>query len=78
MGAVALLLLTAACGAGLIGGIASSGGNNPQASPPELSLSLIVPLVPPANTTRTVLVANAQIAAAARLRVRIDAEGKSV
>ncbi|MBL8747968.1 MAG: VCBS repeat-containing protein [Planctomycetes bacterium] len=65
------------CGAGLIGGIASNsgGGGSGEVRVPELSLDPLLPLVPASNTTRTVVVANAQIAAAAQLRVRIDAAG---
>ncbi len=75
--AIAALLPLAACGAGLITGIASSkgGGGTAELRPPELSVSPLLPLVPETNATRTVVVANAQIAAAARLRVRIEAAG---
>lgn len=71
------LLALAACGAGLITGVASSTRSNPsgEARTPELSLDPVLPLVPAPSTTRTVVVANAQIAASARLRVRIDAAG---
>lgn len=64
--------LLASCGAGLITGIASNNDNGGSAPPPELSLTPVIPLVPPANATRSVLIANAQVAASARLRVRID------
>src|SRR5262245_1679752 len=72
---VAGLLSLGACGAGLITGIAAGnrGGGSPEARVPELSVQPLMPLVPPPNTTRTAVVANAQIAAAARIVVRIDA-----
>ncbi|HEX5054517.1 MAG TPA: FG-GAP-like repeat-containing protein [Planctomycetota bacterium] len=72
-----LLLPLAGCGAGLITGIVASNKKNnpPEARVPELSVSPVLPLVPAAGTVRTVVVANAQIAAAARLRVQIEAMG---
>lgn len=75
-----LLLLLASCGAGLITGIAASGGdgNSAEARAPELSLNPLMPLVPAPSTMRTVVVANAQIAAAATLRVRIEGAGVGV
>lgn len=75
----AALFCLAGCGAGLIGGIASSsgGGATGEASAPELSFNPIVPLVAAPNTVRTVVVANAQISVAARLAVRIEAAGVS-
>lgn len=71
------LLAFAACGAGLITGIASNsgGGTAGEVRTPELSIGSLMPLAPAPNTTRTVVVANAQIATAAKLRVRIDAAG---
>jgi len=80
LGCAALLLAFAACGAGLFTGVASStrGSGSGEARAPELSLDPVLPLVPAPNTTRTVVVANAQIAASARLRVRIDAAGAGV
>ncbi|MFM1871483.1 MAG: hypothetical protein RL398_905 [Planctomycetota bacterium] len=64
------------CGAGLVTGIAASNGGNGTATPaPELSLVPILPLVPPPEATRVVVVANAQIAATSLLRVRIEAAG---
>lgn len=79
LSASALLLSLAACGAGLIGGIASQGGNDTaEVRPPELSISPLLPLVPEANTIRTVVVTNVQIAAAARLRVRLAAAGVAI
>lgn len=73
-------LLLAGCGAGLITGIAASdrGNDAPEARVPELTLSPLMPLVPLAGQRRNVVVANAQIAAAARLRVRIEAAGAGV
>lgn len=77
--AAAFVLSLAACGAGLIGGIASStGGGGSESTTPELSLAPLLPLVPAPNTIRTVVVANAQIAVLARLRVRLDAAGTGV
>lgn len=79
--AVACLVLATSCGAGLITGIASSqgGGNGAgEARVPELSVSPIVPLVPVAGATRSVLVTNVQIATTAQLRVRIEALGLAV
>jgi hypothetical protein len=72
-----LLFAFSACGAGLIGGVASSDRRStaPEARAPELSVTPILPLVPAPNTVQTVLVTNAQIAAAARLSVRIEAAG---
>jgi hypothetical protein len=76
----AALLPLSACGAGLITGVASSqrGNGTAEVRPPELSISPLLPLVPEANSMRTVVVANAQIAAAAPLRVRIMAAGTAV
>lgn len=78
--ALASALLLGACGAGLITGVVSSerGGGTGEVRPPELSLSPIVPLVPPANATRSVVVANVQIATTATLRVRLEAAGVGV
>ncbi len=75
------LLLLGSCGAGILGIAASSnngGSSSPEVRAPELSLVSVVPLVPAPNTTRTVVVANAQIAATSRLRVRIEAAGVGV
>ena len=76
----ATVLPFAACGAGLITGIASSdrGGDAAEAPPPELSIPPLLPLVPEAGAVRTVVVANAQIAASAQLRVRLLAAGVAV
>ncbi|MCA8975806.1 MAG: VCBS repeat-containing protein [Planctomycetes bacterium] len=70
--------LLSGCGAGLITGIASNqnGGAKAEVRPPELSLPPLLPLVPAANTTRSVIVTNAQIPASARLRVSIEALGR--
>jgi hypothetical protein len=78
--ACAALLPLAACGAGLITGVASSrgGGDTAEVRPPELSIAPLLPLVPEPGATRTVVVANAQIPAAAPLRVRITAAGVAV
>lgn len=72
--ALGALLSLWSCGAGLITGAAASGGGSSsgEARAPELSLNPLIPLVPAANTTRTVVVTNALIAASARLRVRIE------
>ncbi len=77
MGSVALSLLGASCGAGLIAGLASNQNGSPTAEvrPPELSISPVVPLVPVENSTRTVVVANSVIAAGSPLRVEIEAAG---
>jgi hypothetical protein len=69
------LLLASSCGAGLITGIATSGGNGAGTPPPALGLSATLPLVPAPDSTRSVLVANAKIAATASLRVRIEIDG---
>ncbi|MBL8730235.1 MAG: VCBS repeat-containing protein [Planctomycetes bacterium] len=73
----AVLLALPACGAGLITGLAASnrGNGTAEVRPPELSIAPLLPLVPEPGTMRTVVVANAQIAAAARLRVRLVAAG---
>lgn len=78
--AVLLALVLGACGAGLITGVSASsgGGGASTPPPPELSLVPILPLVPPAEATRVVVVANAQIGAASLLRVRIEAAGVGV
>ncbi|MEO6595046.1 MAG: FG-GAP-like repeat-containing protein [Planctomycetota bacterium] len=75
--AASLLLSLGGCGAGLISGVIANDrkGTAPEARIPELSVNPILPLVPPAGTLRTVVVANAQIVAAARLRVQIEAVG---
>jgi len=70
-------MLLVGCGAGLITGLSASqnNGTSTESQPPELSLSPILPLVPAANTIRSVVVTNAQIPASARLRVTIEAAG---
>src|SRR5262245_52370240 len=77
---LAAAVLAGGCGAGLITGIAASnrGGKTGEARPPDITLSPVVPLVPAPDTTRSVVVANVQIAATATLRVRIDALGTGV
>ncbi|MCA8951958.1 MAG: VCBS repeat-containing protein, partial [Planctomycetes bacterium] len=75
--AAALLLGLPACGAGLITGVAASGGGS-ESRPPELLLAPVLPLVPAANTTRTVVITNAQLSAAAQVRVRLQALGETV
>jgi len=65
----------AGCGAGLFTGIAASSDGGRAGGAPELSAASIVPLAPAPGTFRSIVVANAQIAAAATLRVRIDANG---
>ncbi len=76
----ALLTFLGSCGAGLISGVAagSGSGTTAETSPPELSLVPILPLVPAEGTSRVVVVANAQIAAGASLRVHIAAAGVGV
>ncbi len=69
------LLLTSSCGAGLITGIATSGDNGAGTPPPALGLSATLPLKPAPDSTRSVLVANAKIAATASLRVRLEIDG---
>ncbi|HZN39183.1 MAG TPA: VCBS repeat-containing protein [Planctomycetota bacterium] len=70
------LLPLSGCGAGLITGVAVSNSDDPVARVPELSVSPVLPLVPPAGTVRTVVVANAQITATPpRLRVRLEGAG---
>ncbi|MBL8731196.1 MAG: hypothetical protein JNN13_02370 [Planctomycetes bacterium] len=77
--AIAICAVLSSCGAGLITGIAASDGNRtPAARPPELSVSALFPLVPAPNTTRTLVVTNAQIPAASPLAVRIVANGVTV
>ena len=66
------------CGAGLITGIASTGGGNGGAAPPpELSVpaDLTLPLRPDAGKTHTVVVTNARLGASANLLVRLAAAG---
>ena len=79
-GLLSLALLLPSCGAGLITGIAtgSRGDSTPAARAPELNLNPVLPLVPPPGATRTIVVANAQLAGVTRLRVRIDAAGTGV
>ncbi|MBL8756512.1 MAG: hypothetical protein JNK15_24675, partial [Planctomycetes bacterium] len=75
---VALLLcglLATGCGAGLITGVAASDSGGGASAPPTLGLSAEMPLVPAPGTTRSVLIANAPIAAAAVLLVRLEVEG---
>lgn len=77
--AVVSCALLSSCGAGLITGIAASDGNRtPEARSPELSVSALFPLVPAPNTTRTLVVTNAQIPAASPLAVLIVANGVTV
>ena len=80
LAALATLMVLPGCGAGLITGVTAGGGggSTPESRPPELSLVPILPLVPAENTARVVVVANAQIPPASRLRVRVDAAGVSV
>jgi hypothetical protein len=75
-----LSLAATGCGAGLITGIVASdrGGGAAAAPPPELSVATLLPLVSAPNTVRSVVVANAQIATTARLRVRLLANGVGV
>ncbi len=76
--ALVALLPLAACGAGLITGIAANennGSETPELRPPELTLSPLLPLAPVPGSTRTVVVANAQIPASAPVRVTIAAAG---
>jgi hypothetical protein len=71
-------MLGASCGAGLITGIASSEGGNPtgEVTPPQISpVTPVMPLVPAPNSTRSVVVSNAPIAAAAQIRVLVRALG---
>ncbi|MFO1078290.1 MAG: hypothetical protein U1E73_11270 [Planctomycetota bacterium] len=71
------LMLLSGCGAGLITGVSlgQGGSSTPAARPPELSLPALWPLVPAANTTRTIFLTNAQVSGSAQLRVTIDAAG---
>ncbi|HEX6812017.1 MAG TPA: VCBS repeat-containing protein, partial [Planctomycetota bacterium] len=69
------LLPLGGCGAGLITGVAVASNPDDPVPEPELSVSPVLPLVPAPGTTRTVLVTNAQIAAAAPLRVRLEGAG---
>ncbi len=68
-------MLLGGCGAGLITGIAASdgGGGSGEVTAPELSVAPVLPLVPPAGESRSVVVTNAQLAGAARLEVRLEA-----
>ncbi|MBX3463561.1 MAG: VCBS repeat-containing protein [Planctomycetes bacterium] len=77
---IAALLALPACGAGLITGIGASQRDDRSAPGPAPALSLppLLPLVPEAGATRTVVVANAQIPAATPLRVRLVAAGVAV
>lgn len=61
---VASMLLLSSCGAGLIGGIVSSGGSGGDVGrAPQLSIaSAELPLVPAPGDVRTVIVANSQLA----------------
>lgn len=63
-----LSLSAAGCGAGLISGVVAS--DDGAARPvPEINLTTQLPLVPAAETSRTVVVANAQITDASQVRV---------
>ncbi|MFN7588385.1 MAG: FG-GAP repeat domain-containing protein [Planctomycetota bacterium] len=76
--ALASSLVLGGCGAGLITGIASTGGGNGGATPPpELSVpaDLTLPLRPDAGKTHTVVVTNARLGASANLLVRLAAAG---
>lgn len=70
------------CGAGLITGIASTGGGGDSGgtAAPELSVpaDLVLPLRPDAGTTHTVVVTNARLGASASLLVRLAAAGVEV
>jgi hypothetical protein len=72
---LACLSLSTGCGAGLITGIAASDSGGGGGAAPTLGLSAELPLVPAPGTTRSVLVANAPIAAAAALRIQLEAAG---
>lgn len=73
------VLATTGCGAGLIALGANQQADRPAEVPaPELSLTPLMPLVPAPNTERSVVVANAQIATTAEIRVRIEAAGVGV
>ncbi|MBK8096389.1 MAG: VCBS repeat-containing protein [Planctomycetes bacterium] len=66
---VLLLALSASgCGAGLISGVIASDDGSPRPAP-EINLTTRMPLVPAAETSRTVVVANAQITDARQVRV---------
>lgn len=79
---LASCLVLGGCGAGLITGIASSGGggNGNGAPAPELSVpaDLTLPLRPDAGTTHTVVVTNARLGASTNLLVRLSAAGIAV
>ena len=69
----ACLMSLSSCGAGLIGGIASSGGGgNASARTPQLSIaSGVLPLIPAPGDVRSVIVADAQLVGS-NLEVRIS------
>ncbi|MBL9077836.1 MAG: VCBS repeat-containing protein [Planctomycetes bacterium] len=67
------------CGAGLITGLASSDrGGATETRPPEVSVARLLPLQPEPGAVRTLVVANAQIAASAPLSVQLVANGVTV
>lgn len=78
----AVLFLAASCGAGLIGGLASSndGGGGGGAPAPGLSVpaALVLPLRPDPGTTHTLVVTNARLESNAGLRVLLSAAGRTV
>ena len=77
-----LLFLAASCGAGLVGGLASSndGGGGGGAPAPGLSVpaALVLPLRPDPGTTHTLVVTNARLETNAGLRVLLSAAGRTV
>ncbi|MEC7726705.1 MAG: hypothetical protein VYD05_14385, partial [Planctomycetota bacterium] len=77
--AAVCLLALASCGAGLVTGVSASGGGAaPEARIPELTvLNSLLPLVPPAGRTASVLVSNADLSGDASLRVELRAGGVS-